>query len=168
MVVLQLSLTNMDTNPTPKMAPIYRLNCDILMQIFQTNNMFMNSQSPVLTQAYCALQVCCEWCSLMFHMPELWAHMLDMDHLWHMNVPQEWINELLRRTGSTALWIKSTCGPWPDPDRHWPVHITCFLFCILANNWHRVQILILNVKDIEWGLQNKSLWSWMCTPMPLL
>lgn len=152
--------------PNTEMAHIHRLNCDILVHIFEFNTDMFSDSKPfrVLKQARNTSQVCREWRALLLVTPGLWARILNFNEILASRATPEWIAELLRRTGSAPLHIKADRGL----DGYAAKDITCCLFEVLRENWNRVRNLVLCVSYYEWGLQNAPLWDWMYTPAPQL
>ena len=146
---------------------IYRLNCDLLLHIFEMNaNMFTDDDALLSTR--CASQVCRGWRSLLLRTSWIWARLLDLDWpLFRARPPPEWLAELLQRTGSAPLWVKAQHSL--SRSRNSPPHISRFVFAVLTINWHRVERLFLSVEDLDWSVQSiKNLWGWMYTPAPQL
>ena len=146
---------------------IYRLNCDLLLHIFEMNaDMFTDDDALLSTR--CASQVCRGWRSLLLRTSWIWARLLDLDWpLFRARPPPEWLAELLQRTGNAPLWVKAQHSL--SRSRNSPPHISRFIFAILTINWHRVERLFLSVEDLDWSVQSiKNLWGWMYTPAPQL
>ncbi|KJA26696.1 hypothetical protein HYPSUDRAFT_36424 [Hypholoma sublateritium FD-334 SS-4] len=143
---------------------IYRLNCDLLLHIFEINaNMFEDYDALQTTRS--ASQVCRCWRSLLLETPWIWARLLDVDWpRWRRRPAPEWYAELLRRTGSAPLWIQARYALMADSSSY----ISRFIFAILTINWHRVERLVLRAVEPRWTIENVDLWGWVYAPAPQL
>ncbi len=112
---------------------IHHLNEDILSYIFALNG-DMFSDIHALRTTSITSQVCQRWRNLMLSTPTLWARLIDIDYFIGPLI-DNWINELLRRSGTAPLWINSKEFPGDDIEK--------ILFRILSENWHRTQKLIV-------------------------
>ena len=134
--------------------PIQRLGHDLLLQVFEQNaHMFTEDDALITTRT--ASQVCQNWRSLMLATPLLWGRLLDFDALARYTGKGYWGDELVRRTGSSLLWIKareSLAKDWPDQKL-----VEHFLKTV-EENLHRIQILVMDVDGAEW-MMNFTLWN---------
>ncbi|KJA26697.1 hypothetical protein HYPSUDRAFT_36425 [Hypholoma sublateritium FD-334 SS-4] len=157
------TLADMENVSSNERTHIYRLNCDLLLHIFEINaNMFGDCDALRTTRR--ASQVCRGWRSLLLETPWIWARLLDMGWPRRRWPAPEWLAELLRRTGSAPLWINARNALVAES----PSHISRFIFAILTNNWYRVERLVLRVEVPRWSVQNADLWGWVYTPAPQL
>ena len=135
-------------------APIQRLGHDLLLQVFEQNaHMFTEDDALITTRT--ASQVCQNWRSLMLATPLLWGRLLDFDALARYTGKGYWGDELVRRTGSSLLWIKareSLAKDWPDQKL-----VEHFLKTV-EEKLHRIQILVMDVDGAEW-MMNFTLWN---------
>lgn len=146
---------------------VYRLNCDLLLHIFEMNADMFNDDDALLSTR-CASQVCRGWRSLLLRTSWIWARLVDLDWpYFRATPPPEWLAELLQRTGSAPLWVKARHAL--SQLRNSPPHISRFIFAVLTINWHRVERLALSVEDLDWSVQRiKNMWGWVYTPAPQL
>lgn len=126
---------------------IHSLNDDLLWHIFNINaNMFIDEDA--LTTTRFTSQVCRAWQYNMLSTGTLWGRLIDLDSL-HGLKSSEWGEELVRRSGTSLLWIKG------DRDRHYyhsPQWITpipptlkqqAFFLSVITEHWPRIQRLVL-------------------------
>ncbi|KJA17398.1 hypothetical protein HYPSUDRAFT_46483 [Hypholoma sublateritium FD-334 SS-4] len=124
-------------------SPVYKLDCDVLLYVITLNaNMFSDRTALRTTRA--ASQVCQHWRNLMLATPSLWAKLID---LWHTSARDyEWMNELVRRSGTAPLWIRVEHGDTDRPaDTSKP--ILQYFFDLADANWHRIQKLAIHLHD---------------------
>ncbi|KJA23911.1 hypothetical protein HYPSUDRAFT_39427 [Hypholoma sublateritium FD-334 SS-4] len=118
---------------------------DLLLEIFRMNaNMF--ADDGALDTARTTSQVCRSWRNIMLMTPSIWAKLIDLDCVQRLLL-NKWRNELIRRSGSSLLWIKAKKLGQINP-AHYLVN---FLFDVLHQHWGRIQILVADVygKDIH-------------------
>ena len=85
-------------------APVHSLHDDLLWKIFSINaNMFIDEGA--LTTTRLTSQVCQSWRSNLLNTTALWGRLIDFDSL-HGLKGTEWAEELVRRSGTSLLWIK--------------------------------------------------------------
>ena len=85
-------------------SPIQRLNFDILWRIFDINaDMFEDHRALRTTLA--TSRVCHSWRFLLLSSSSIWAHLIDLDHWIWRRVKGS--HEMIRRTGTAFLWVKS-------------------------------------------------------------
>ncbi|KAF9475203.1 hypothetical protein BDN70DRAFT_884015 [Pholiota conissans] len=129
--------------------PISKLNVDVLMQIFSINvelhppipkrdypNYEPRSMSP-LTNTRCCSQVCKFWRSIILGSPLLWANSIDLDTLRQRK--DTWRREVLRRTGTALLVVRSTLAP------ELGTAMERFAMDMICANWERMKVLDIAV-----------------------
>ncbi|KJA17807.1 hypothetical protein HYPSUDRAFT_205907 [Hypholoma sublateritium FD-334 SS-4] len=127
--------------------------------------MFADDDALITTRT--ASQVCQNWRSLMLATPLLWGRLLDFDILARSTGEGYWGDELVRRTGSSVLWIKarnSLAKEWPTRNRQLVAH---FLKTV-EDNVHRTQILVVDVDGTEWSIHYDSWNNVISFPAPQL
>ncbi|KJA26706.1 hypothetical protein HYPSUDRAFT_36433 [Hypholoma sublateritium FD-334 SS-4] len=147
----------------PPSAAIHSINHDILLYIF-TNNADMFSDGQALHITLIASQVCHQWRSLMLDTPSMWAKLIDMDTIYDSD--QELGDELIRRSGTAPLWIKSS-GIFENQfvandDRDEAFEE--FFISVISGNWDRIQKLVIHGACSSCGLVR----SMLCFPAPQL
>ena len=85
-------------------SPIQRLDLDILWCIIKMNADMFNDPRALNTTLATSL-VCREWHSFMLNTTSIWAHLIDLDHWIWRRVKGS--HEMIRRTGTAFLWVKS-------------------------------------------------------------
>ena len=86
-------------------TPVYKLNSDILLDIFAINGNIFTNDKRALHNTRGASQVCRQWRTLMLNTSSIWAKLLDSEELYCIS-GYEWWNELLRRSEDAPLWIR--------------------------------------------------------------
>ncbi|KJA17801.1 hypothetical protein HYPSUDRAFT_205903 [Hypholoma sublateritium FD-334 SS-4] len=133
--------------------PIHRLSHDLLLHIFEQNaHMFAEKNALITTRT--ASQVCGNWRSIMLATPFLWGRLLDFDVLARSTGDGYWGDELVRRTGSSVLWIKTEKALITErASRQLAEHFVK----TVEENFHRLQILVVDFHLIEWA-RYRELW----------
>ncbi len=124
-------------------SPIQRLDFDVLWHIFDLNaDIFDDDRALITTLA--TSYVCHNWRSLVLNSTSIWAHVMDLHH-WMWDTV-EGSGELIRRSGTALLWIKTDI---PHCYRRTKKQIPD----ILETYWDRVQKLDVT---IPYHLMNQS------------
>ncbi len=149
-------------------ASIPSLNYDILMYIF-TLNADMFADKHALRTTRMTSQVCREWRDLLLGASLLWARLIDLDVLDDNTRCYIWRNELVLRSGTAPLWIKSDFNETPYRKSFGSItvrneDIYDFLCRIIRDNCHRIQKLIINSHDWNSVISPTML----CYPAPYL
>ena len=136
----------------PRANGIRILNQDILSYIFTLNADMFTDRGALRTTCITS-HVCQTWRNLMLATPSLWARLIDMECFSEARCMKA-IEEFIRRSGATLLWIKVR-RPGLSED------IAEFLLRIMEKNWHRIQKLVVfkqctNFNDNLFQLAYKS------------
>ncbi|KJA17803.1 hypothetical protein HYPSUDRAFT_45984 [Hypholoma sublateritium FD-334 SS-4] len=145
-------------------APIYQLSYDLLLHIFEDNaHMFADDSALITTLA--ASQVCQHWRSFMLATPSLWGKLLDFDVLDRSTGEGYWGEELVRRTGSSVLWIKAVKGLVKErPNQQLALHF----IKTIKDHFHRVEILVVDLELMEFA-RHREFWNEITShPVPQL
>ena len=114
--------------------PIFILNKDILLDIVSMNaDMFVDKGALNTTRR--TSQVCHAWRNVMLTTSSLWARLIDVDCIPYIR-SDEWLHELIRRSGNAPLWIRASTFR--------PSTYISELFYVIKDNWHRIQKLVLH------------------------
>lgn len=109
--------------------PIQNLSEDILLCIFTLNADMFSDKDALRRTTRLTSQVCQTWRNLMLNAPVLWARLIDIDDI-SSCCSNEWLDEIMRRSGAAPLWIKA--------EQH---HPSVDIFRIISENWDRIQKL---------------------------
>ncbi|KDR71210.1 hypothetical protein GALMADRAFT_143922 [Galerina marginata CBS 339.88] len=133
-------------------APIFRLDDDTLGHVFALNadmELKTEDEIPSLFSLLHTSQVCSIWRNFTLASPWLWARVLNISIL--RQTRHEWRTEIIRRTGSALLHIKSVNRLGEGRDKV----SEDFLESILNKNWTRIRSLHLHLNirtvDDRWG-----------------
>ena len=150
-------------------APIHSVSEDLLCHIFTLNaDMFVDEGALATTRA--TSQVCRSWRNLMLSTPLLWSRLIDLDCISRPH-QHEWRAELLRRSCTAPLWIRSEkifliSLPLHLPDlNHSNYPLQCLLGLINVH-WNRIQKLVAP-RIGGYGV-DPSCWAPLLTPAPCL
>ncbi len=121
----------------PATSPIQRLDFDVLWHIFNINaDIFNNNRALETTLA--TSYVCHHWRTLSLSSSSLWAHSIGLHHwMWYT---VEGSKELIRRSGTALLWIKTH-----DPALNSYLRTEKQILDILDTHWDRVQKLEVTI-----------------------
>ncbi|KAF8874772.1 hypothetical protein CPB84DRAFT_560417 [Gymnopilus junonius] len=112
-----------------------QLNPDVLRLIFALNADIFSNPSALLDTRL-ASQVCRSWRDVALSSPSLWGRLIDLEEFSNeANRDHSWVEEILRRSGDSLLWIRAYGRGCSSP-----VFIE-----LLAKHWHRIQRLVLHV-----------------------
>ncbi|KAF8963583.1 hypothetical protein BDZ97DRAFT_1819427 [Flammula alnicola] len=139
------------TSPySPSDAPIYKLNPDVLLQIFFLNTDYREDLFDAehwtvdrgdhhgLNNTLYSFQVCRLWRGVILLSRSLWGRCIDLNDL--RQVDDKWRNEILLRSGESPL---SVTGRVNDKDTGlWRF----FTSTLLNDHWTRIRRLSINVK----------------------
>ncbi len=124
----------------PASSPIKRLNFDILWRIFDINADVFEDNSALDT-TLSESRVCHDWRDFLLSSTSLWAHVMDLDNWIWSSV--EGSREMIRRTGTASLWVKTHSS---NPYRRGMKDIRD----TINENWERIQKLEITVyADLE-------------------
>ncbi|KDR69387.1 hypothetical protein GALMADRAFT_160420 [Galerina marginata CBS 339.88] len=160
-----------DGGPDPNSnVPIFRLDSDILWRIFALNadlEGFTTSTGrdnnshklhPLNVTRYSS-QVCYRWRKLIIGFSSIWAGLIDLDLL-NAQAHENWMNEVMRRTGQSLLSVigYKELGPHPGAKK--------LFISLLTDHWWRVRKFKVAVLPSKF---DSSLWdSLWTTPSPHL
>ncbi len=121
----------------PPSAPIYSLDEDVLLHIFEFNaDMFADSRALDTTRF--TSQVCRQWRHLTLETSSLWAKLVDMNSIGNCRT-DKWQNELFHRCGAALLWIKAR-SPGQIYLRE---HAEVLFRGLITKEWHRIQKIVV-------------------------
>ncbi|KJA26626.1 hypothetical protein HYPSUDRAFT_198890 [Hypholoma sublateritium FD-334 SS-4] len=133
-------------------SPVHQLNDDIFLYIFNMNTDMFEEDGAALITSFATSQVCRGWRELMLESPKLWGKLLDFDVIGQRKVEAPWVDELLRRSGSrSALWIKAQRALGVDDSPR--TELQDLFLKVLAENWHRTQLLSVNLRWSKFDLR---------------
>ncbi|KAF8908591.1 hypothetical protein CPB84DRAFT_1822121 [Gymnopilus junonius] len=132
---------------------ILDLDLDILWTIFTIN---ADIDDPgALNSTLMNSQVCSSWHNLLLTTPSIWGRLLNLDVLSKGgNIRPA---EILRRSGSSSLWIKADITGAP--------HLKEFFFNIVDQHWQRIKYLDISLPS---NLVTFERWNVFCLPAPHL
>ncbi len=135
--ILAAIRTEISMSAGPATSPIQRLDFDVLWHIFNINaDIFDNNRALETTLA--TSYVCHDWRTLSLSSSSLWAHSIGLHHwMWYT---VEGSKELIRRSGTTLLWINTQV-----PMMHSYLRKEKQIPDILDTHWDRVQKLEVTV-----------------------
>jgi len=143
---------------------------ELLCQIFMLNASDINQEEYKVTRRLAitqiSSQVCREWRQIILSSPIMWGRLVLFDGTQR----KEWIEEVLRRSGNTPLWIYCSLGPERTRNALSRTVASSFFFETLANNWERVEVVsyesnYYSVTDPEETARD---WAFLHRPAPLL
>jgi len=111
------------------------IDTDSLWQIFDIIAYENTSQSSIDTLR-AASQVCIEWRRLLLSSTLIWAKLINLGIF--KRKTKRWINEVLRRTGDSALYVQCT-------DARLSPTWESYLQTLLQENWYRIKLLNIHV-----------------------
>ncbi len=130
---------------SPLTSPIQRLDLDVLWHIFDLNADIFDDERALDT-TLATSYVCHDWRSLLLNSTSIWAHVIGLNH-WMWNTV-EGSRELIRRSGTALLWIKTSI-------MHSYLRTEKQIPDILDTHWYRVQKLDVTM-SIPYNLMNQS------------
>jgi len=141
------------------------LNQDILWRIFvlSASDQRYNKMStePLITTRKSS-QVCREWRHIILSSSRIWGRLVLIDN----EQKVDWIDEVLRRSNTAPLWIHADLTPhWQAPHKIWPGRT--FLFQVLENNWHRIEVMSIKC-DMQDQILAGTHWEVFHRPAPML
>ncbi len=144
----------------PVTSPIQLLNFDVLWRIFDINaNIFDDAMALKTTLA--TSRVCHGWRGFLLNSTSIWAHVIDLDdQLWNS---VEGSREIIHRTGTALLWLKSRYLGYHLSDRG-KKSVVNFVFTI----WERVQKLDMHIAGYSVHHGAVDSWKLLRRPSPNL
>ncbi len=135
--------------------PVVHLNHDLLYHILQMNaDMFVDRNA--LKTIRMASQVCRHWRDGILSMASLWAKLIDLSSL--RGAADLWRDELMRRSGTSLLWIATPASTiWDDS-----TGIISFLSSVVDKNWNRIQKLVVKIDVVYFSPRHSGVPS-LCT-----
>lgn len=110
----------MSTSPTSKVT----LNRDCFLIIFDilTNQLPRAEETDrPINVVRRASQVCRQWRELLLAESWIWGRLVDLDCRYLPARRKKWLEEVVKRAGSSKLWINGHVRkPYPDDDPDWP------------------------------------------------
>ncbi|KDR74893.1 hypothetical protein GALMADRAFT_141214 [Galerina marginata CBS 339.88] len=142
-------------------APILKLGGDLLWSIIKLNtDIFTTDDALISTRRYS--QVCQCWRLFILQSPSLWGKLIDLNGLRRSTDLCRY--EVLRRSGSSLLWIKGDMTEALNP----PFTAHAFFFAVLNNHWDRIQKIDI-VINRSWKEQaTNHRWMAIYRPAPQL
>ncbi len=140
--------------------PVVHLNHDLLYHILQMNaDMFVDRNA--LKTIRMASQVCRHWRDGILSMASLWAKLIDLSSL--HGAADLWRDELMRRSGTSLLWIATPASTiWDDS-----TGIISFLSSVINKNWHRIQKIVVSTRTGIY-MSPRPQWTALYLPAPNL
>ncbi|KDR69388.1 hypothetical protein GALMADRAFT_145438 [Galerina marginata CBS 339.88] len=160
-----------DGDPDPNSnVPIFRLDSDILGRIFSLNADLDNFTTSTgldnnshklhpLNITRHSSQVCDRWRKLIIGCSSIWAGLIDLDVL-NAQAHENWMNEVMRRTGQSLLTVIGfkELGPHPGAKE--------LFISLLTDHWWRVRKFQAVVRPSKF---DSTLWDTLwTTPSPHL
>jgi len=146
------------------------LPSEILWHIFMLNASDQREHGTMtmepLVNTRNSSQVCHEWRHIIMSSSKMWGRLILFDD----SQRKEWIEEVLRRSGSAPLWVY--CSVWREEaitDKR-RMDASSFFFEILAKNWERVEVMVymIVIHDEHECQKFARDWAFLHRPAPLL
>jgi len=126
------------------------LNYDILWTVF-TLNASQGSSRLEITLA--SSQVCQEWRNIILGSSTLWGRLV----LLTPSKKQEWLEEILKRSGCSPLWVEALLGDTIEQ-----------LTSVADNYWERIELLDISGTAIRLSYHEEDLLKVLSRPAPFL
>lgn len=149
-------------------SPISKITFDSLLLIFEAFTRQVPASAPAshipsesrpLDNIRAASQVCRCWRESLLASPWIWGRVVDLDIQPFGQRRSEWMEEVVKRAGSSPLWI---FGQISVPNRDSRFDSLSF-FIRLLESWERVEVLLISISsvgrvvDIPEAIQTKFL-----------
>ncbi|KAF9560053.1 hypothetical protein CPC08DRAFT_495725 [Agrocybe pediades] len=140
------------------------LNADILWLIFwQSATDEQTERSARLCVARACSQVSHLWRTILVDSPLIWSRLLVISQEFH----PEWINEVLRRSGSLPLWVDILLSYYEQTERLKRLLFITFNV-VLRDNWKRLHTLDMSLLGAFHRVLTIHDWTPFFQPAPLL
>ncbi|KAF9560050.1 hypothetical protein CPC08DRAFT_708389 [Agrocybe pediades] len=140
------------------------VNADILWLIFWQNA--IDEQTARITRLHAARtcsQVCHLWRTILVGSPLIWSRLLVISQEFH----PEWINEVLRRSSSSPLWVDILLSYYERTEGLKHLLIMAFNI-ILRDNWKRLHTLDMTLLGPFQDVLTVHDWTPFFQPAPML
>lgn len=156
-IVVNMACISNISNPSlePTSCPISTISEDILWVIFMINAEDSVAHLPLDTTRNCS-QVCRTWRHSLVGTSFIWGKLMDWCSL-NQETSDEWRNEVLRRSGTSLLWINHP--PWSGyilfkfsrlvcaskeraSQKCVNFSTSCFFDKLITKNWERIDGLL--------------------------
>ncbi|KDR68134.1 hypothetical protein GALMADRAFT_146618 [Galerina marginata CBS 339.88] len=150
----------MNTISSHRQPPILNIYPEILWNILSILTEGFWTDNALKSIRLCS-QLCQFWRQCILDSPSIWGKLINFNEFCHSK--DQWMEEVMRRSGSTLLWIK---GPIHGETADRTKALETFFFSILNNHWDRIQRIHIGLWRFD--AQDHYNWTAVLRPAPHL